>query len=282
MITPFDAAGELDIAAAGALARYLVDEQACDGLVINGTTGESPTTSDDEKRRMVAAVLDAVGDRAAVVAGVGTSDTAHSVKLAAAAAAEGAHGLLVVSPYYSKPPQPFLVRHFTTIADSTELPVMLYDIPGRTGVPIETATLIELATHPRIVAVKDAKGDLYATQQVMAATDLIIYNGVDELNLAAYALGAVGAVSVTSHLAGATIAAMFDAIDAGDLVTARRLNDELLPVTRGIMCRTQGLVAVKAALSARGLATGSPRPPLFDADDELRAAIEADLKEAGR
>src|SRR3954449_5972172 len=178
MVTPFTADGALDLDGAQRLATHLVDA-GNDGLGINGTTGESPTTTDAEKSDLVRAVLEAVGDRAHVVAGVGTNDTHHSIELARAAEKVGAHGLLIVTPYYNKPPQEGLYRHFTAVADATGLPVMLYDIPGRSGVPIKTETLIRLAQHERIVAVKDAKGDLFAAGQVMMATDLVFYSGDD-------------------------------------------------------------------------------------------------------
>lgn len=281
MVTPFAGDGSLDVAGAQTLARYLVDEQRCTGLVLNGTTGESPTTSDAEKVELVAAVVEAVGDRASVIAGVGTNDTAHSVKQAKAAVEVGADALLVVTPYYSRPPQEHLRRHFVTVADATDRPVVLYDIPARSGVPIETDTLIALAEHPNIVAVKDSKLDLVASTEVMASTDLAYYCGVDELNLACYAIGEVGAVSVTAHLVGARIHEMFEAVDAGDLELARRIDRSLLTVTRSVMTRTQGLVAIKAVLSGRGMPAGTPRPPLYAADEQLRAEIEADVKEAG-
>jgi 4-hydroxy-tetrahydrodipicolinate synthase len=159
MVSPFTASGELDVEGAQRLATFLVDN-GNDGLVLNGTTGESPTTTDAEKERLLRAVVDAVGDRARVVAGVGTNDTAHTIELARAAEKAGAHGLLVVTPYYNRPPQAGLVAHFTAAADATALPVMLYDIPARTGTPIASDTLVRLAEHERIVAVKDAKGDL--------------------------------------------------------------------------------------------------------------------------
>src|SRR5450631_4864200 len=165
MVTPFTADGGLDLDGAQQLASYLVDH-GNDGLVISGTTGESPTTTDEEKDRLLRAVLEAVGDRATIVAGVGTNDTAHTCELARHAERAGAHGLLVVTPYYSKPPQSGLVAHFSAVADSTGLPVMLYDIPGRTGTPIATETLLQLAQHPRIIAVKDAKDDPAATSLV--------------------------------------------------------------------------------------------------------------------
>src|ERR1044072_7145127 len=170
MVSPFDAAGKLDLDAAQRLAAHLVD-LGNDGLVVNGTTGESPPTRDTEKSDLARAVVAAVGDGASVVAAVGTYDTAHSVRLAREAEQAGAHGLLVVTPYYSRPPQAGLLAHFTAVADATGLPNMLYDIPARAGVAIKTETLIALAEHPRIVAVKDAKGDIAGTTKVLANTD---------------------------------------------------------------------------------------------------------------
>ncbi|GAA4976255.1 4-hydroxy-tetrahydrodipicolinate synthase [Kineococcus glutinatus] len=281
MVTPFAADGKLDVEAAQALAERLVAE-GHDGLLVSGTTGESPTTSDAEKERLLAAVLEAVGDRARVLAGVGTNDTAHTVELARTAEHTGAHGLLVVTPYYSKPPQEALRRHFTAVADATGLPVMLYDIPGRAGVPVATETLVRLAEHPRIVAVKDAKGDLYETSWVQARTDLAYYCGEDALNLAFLTSGAAGLVSVVSHVAGPEYAAMVRAVDAGDLATAVALHRRLLPAVRAIMTRTQGVIAVKAALELTGaLSTRTTRPPLIDATEEEIAALRADLDAAG-
>src|SRR5919202_1446332 len=189
MVTPFTEDGSIDLAGAQELAAHLVDRRAHDGLVVHGTTGESPTTSDAEQHAILEAVLDAVGDRAVVVAGVGTNDTAHSIDKAIDAERIGAHGLLVVTPYYNKPPQAGLLRHFTAIADSTDLPVMLYDIPPRSVVPIEVETLVRAAEHPRIVAVKDAKGDLGAVAWTLARTDLAYYSGEDMLNFPILAIG---------------------------------------------------------------------------------------------
>ncbi|WP_432495455.1 4-hydroxy-tetrahydrodipicolinate synthase [Kineococcus gypseus] len=281
MVTPFTASGAVDVDGAAALAERLL-AQGHDGLVVSGTTGESPTTSDAEKDRLLRAVLEAVGERAHVLAGVGTNDTAHSVELAQAAEKAGAHGLLVVTPYYSKPPQAALAHHFRAVADATALPVMLYDIPGRSGVPIETETLVRLAEHDRVVAVKDAKGDLSATSWVMARTDLAYYSGEDALNLALLAHGAAGVVSVVAHVAGERYAAMVRAVDAGDLPAARALHTRLLPAVRGIMTRTQGVVAVKAALELTGaLPRRAVRAPLLEATGEEVAAIAADLAAAG-
>ncbi|MGH3929895.1 MAG: 4-hydroxy-tetrahydrodipicolinate synthase, partial [Pseudonocardiaceae bacterium] len=220
MVTPFDAKGQLDCDAAQKLAHQLV-ERGCDGLVINGTTGEAPTTTDVEKTDLVRAVVAAVGDRATVVAGAGTYDTALSVALARHAAQAGAHGLLVVTPYYSRPPQTGLIAHFTAVADATDLPVMLYDIPPRSIVPIAAETLYRLAEHPRIVAVKDAKGDLGVGAEVIATTELAYYCGDDVLNLPWLSVGAVGVVSVIGHVVADRLRAMITAFEAGEVGAAR-------------------------------------------------------------
>src|SRR4051812_25350023 len=267
MVTPFDSGGDLDLDAAARLAVHLVDN-GNDGLVLSGTTGESPTTTDAEKDALLRAVLEAVGDRAAVLAGVGTNDTTHTVELAEQAAKAGAHGLLVVTPYYSKPPAEGLVAHFTAAAYATDLPVMVYDIPGRTGLRIGTPTLLRLASHPRIVAVKEATGDLFAGSEVMAETGLAFYRGDDALNLGGLAHGAAGVVSVVAHVAGREYAAMVRAVDAGDLPAARGLHTRLLPAVRGIMTRTQGAITSKAALQLQGvLPTRTMRLPLVSATD---------------
>jgi 4-hydroxy-tetrahydrodipicolinate synthase len=280
MVTPFTDEGEIDLAGAQELAAGLVDRGAHDGLVVHGTTGESPTTSDAEQRAVLEAVLDAVGDRAVVIAGVGTNDTAHSIEKARAAAALGVHGLLVVTPYYNKPPQAGLLRHFTAVADSTDLPVMLYDIPPRSVVPIEVETLVRAAEHPRIVAVKDAKGDLGAVAWTLARTDLAYYSGEDMLNLPLLALGAVGVVSVVGHLVGPRLAELIAAVESGDLVKAREVNESLLPVYTGNF-RTQGTILVKAALRELGLPSGPVRPPLVDATPEQLAQLRTDLAAGG-
>jgi len=279
MVTPFTADGALDIPGAQRLASHLVDA-GNDGLVVNGTTGESPTTSDAEKERLVRAVLEAVGDRAFVVTGVGTNDTRHSIELARAARAAGAHGLLAVTPYYNKPPQEGLYRHFTAIADAGELPVMLYDIPGRSAVPIETETLVRLAEHPRIVANKDAKGDLASASWVLARTDMVYYSGEDVLNLPLLSIGAVGVVSVVGHLVAAELRAMIEAHAAGDVVKAREIHQRLLPVYTGIF-RTQGAILTKAALELQGLPAGPLRLPLIEATPAQIAQLRQDLSAGG-
>jgi 4-hydroxy-tetrahydrodipicolinate synthase len=273
MITPFTADGALDAEGAARLATYLVDEMRNDGLVISGTTGESPTTSNEEKDRLLRAVVEAVGDRAAVVAGVGTYDTAHSRELAQQAERAGADGLLVVTPYYNKPPQEGLVAHFTAVADATGLPVVLYDIPGRTGTAIATTTMVRLAQHPRIVAVKDAKGDFRAGSEVMAATDLVFYSGDDILNLPWLSVGAAGFVSVVGHVAGDRLHEMIDAYLAGRVTEARQIHLDLLPVVVGIM--------TKAALRLLGLPGGVTRSPLIDATEPQIEQLCTDLVAGG-
>jgi 4-hydroxy-tetrahydrodipicolinate synthase len=281
MVTPMTPEGAIDYDGAARLAAYLVDEQRNDGLVVSGTTGESPTTSDSEDERLLKTVIESVGDRATIVAGVGTNNTAHTLKLARQAEEAGAHGLLVVTPYYNKPPQDGLARHFTTVADATGLPVMLYDIPGRTGTPIATETLVRLAAHPRIIAVKDAKGDMFAASKVMAETDLVFYSGDDALNLPWLSVGAAGFVSVVGHVVGADLHNMIDAFRAGDTEEALAIHRRLLPVITGIMTRTQGVIAAKAALSLLGLPGGVVRPPLVDATPEFTAALREDLVAGG-
>jgi 4-hydroxy-tetrahydrodipicolinate synthase len=280
MITPFSPAGELDLPRATELARYLVDEQHNDALVVNGTTGEAPTTNDAEKADLVRAVVDAVGDRAQVVAGVGTFDTTHSLHLAEQAAKSGAHGLLVVTPYYSKPPQAGLLRHFRAVADATELPVLLYDIPGRTATPIATETILELAEHPHVVGVKDAKGDLAASALVIRETGLAYYSGDDALTLPLLAVGGVGVVGTSTHFSGVGTKQLIEAYERGDVDKALRLHQRLLPIYKGIF-RTQGTILVKAGLRLRGLDVGPVRPPLVDATEEQIAALGEDLTAAG-
>jgi 4-hydroxy-tetrahydrodipicolinate synthase len=280
MVTPFAEDGSIDLAGAQELAAHLVDRQSHDGLVVLGTTGEAPTLSDGEQHAVLEAVLDAVGDRATVVAGVGTNDTAHTIENARRAERLGAHGLLVVTPYYNKPPQAGLLRHFTAVADATDLPVMLYDIPPRSVVPIEVDTLARLAEHPRIVAVKDAKGDLGAVMRTLARTDLAYYSGEDMLNLPLLAVGAVGVVSVVGHLVGPRLAELIGAVESGDLVKARAVNESLLPVYTGVF-RTQGVILAKAALRELGLPAGPVRPPLVDATPEQVAQLRADLADGG-
>ena len=277
MVTPFTDSGALDLDSAVALATHLVDH-GHDGLVISGTTGESPTTDPAEQRDLLEAVIGAVGDRASVVAGAGTNDTAHSVRLAEAASAVGAAGLLAVTPYYSKPTQDGILAHFRAIADVSAAPVMMYDIPGRTAVQLSAETLARAAEHPRIVAVKEASGDLYAGSWLLRRTDLAIYSGDDALNLAWLAVGAVGVVSVTGHLVGDQLADMIAALDAGDLESARKIDQSLLPITEAIMTRAPGAVMAKAALELLGLLPNRMvRAPHLPATDEQVAQLRRDL-----
>ncbi|SEQ97570.1 4-hydroxy-tetrahydrodipicolinate synthase [Microlunatus flavus] len=279
MVTPFRPDGSLDLDAAAALAARLVDDRH-DGLVVNGTGGEAPTTTDAEKADLVRAVVDAVGDRAHVVAGVGTNDTAHTTELAAAAEKAGAHGLLVVTPYYSKPPQAGLLAHFRTVADATDLPVMLYDIPHRAGTAIATDTLLRLAEHPRVVAVKDAKGDLVATSTVLAQSDLVYYSGEDALTLPMLAVGGAGVVGTSTHFCGPEMHALIDAALTGDHAEALRLHRRLLPILTGIFA-TQGVILVKAGLELQGRSVGGVRLPMVPATAEQRAALADALKASG-
>ncbi len=278
MVTPFGSDGALDLAAAARLANHLVD-QGCDGLVVSGTTGESPTTTDDEKRELLRVVLEAVGDRARVIAGAGTNDTVHSIGLAKAAAAEGAHGLLVVTPYYSKPPQSGLLAHFTAVADATELPVLLYDIPGRSAVPIESETIRALAKHPNIVGVKDAKADLPSGAQIMADTGLAYYSGDDALNLPWLAMGAIGFISVIGHLAAGQLREMLSAFSSGDVATARKINVAVSPLCNA-MARLGGVTLSKAGLRLQGIEVGDPRLPQVAATAEQIDVLAADMRAA--
>jgi len=280
MVSPFRADGSLDLDGAQTLATHLVDTLGHDGLVINGTTGESATKTDAEDLAMLSAVIEAVGDRATIVAGVGTNDTAHSVQAARTAAGAGAHGIMAVTPYYNRPPQEGLVRHFHAIADATDLPMITYDIPKRTGTAIETDTLVRIAEHPRIVANKDAKGDLDSAQWGMARTGLAWYCGDDILNLPMLAIGAAGMVSVVGHIVGDRLKAMAQAMWDGRTAEAAAINASLLPVYTGLF-RTQGVILTKAALGMQGLPGGPVRLPLVDATPEQCEQLRRDLNAGG-
>jgi 4-hydroxy-tetrahydrodipicolinate synthase len=281
MVTPMHPDGRVDLDGAQRLATHLV-AHGHDGLIVSGTTGESPTTSDAEKDQLLRAVLEAVGDRSHIVAGVGSNNTAHSVDNAQAAAKAGAHGVLVVTPYYNKPPQEGLLRHFTAVADASELPVMVYDIPGRSGIAIHTETLLRLAEHPRIKAVKDAKGDLFAASQVMARSDLQYYSGDDVLNLAHLTQGAVGIASVVGHVAGPQYAEMVAAVAGGDLPRAIALHRQLIPAVNAVMNITQGAIMAKAALRELGvIASPAVRLPLVEATADQVALVRDGLRQSG-
>ncbi|MFD9933539.1 4-hydroxy-tetrahydrodipicolinate synthase [Streptomyces massasporeus] len=279
MITPFTPSGTLDLDGAQHLATHLV-ESGCDGLVLSGTTGESPTTTDAEKSALVTAVKEAVGDRAKVVAGIGTPDTRHTAELAREAEKAGADGLLVVSPYYSRPPQDAIEAHFREIADACGLPLMLYDIPARTGTRIEPETILRLADHPRIVAVKDCSQDFLGAQKVLARTALAYYAGCDEHNLALYAVGGTGYVSTVANVIPTHLRAVLDAFDAGDTARAARLQQRATPLIEAIMSAgLPGTVTVKALLNELPLPAGPVRSPLRPADRNTTDALLA-LREA--
>jgi len=281
MISPMNPDGSLDLAGAQELAVHLMD-LGHDGLVVNGTTGESPTTTDAEKIDLVRAVVEAVGHRAHIIAGAGSNNTAHSIESARAAAKAGANGLLVVTPYYNKPPQDGVLAHFTAVADATDLPVMVYDIPGRTGTPIHTQTLLRMADHPRIVAVKDAKGDLFAASEVMSQTDLLWFSGDDALNLAHLTQGAVGMVSVVGHVAGRQYAEMVAAVGQGNLARAIEIHRQLIPAVNAVMHITQGAITVKAVLHDRGvISSDTVRLPLVTATTDQLAQLREGLQKSG-
>ncbi|MCU1593949.1 MAG: 4-hydroxy-tetrahydrodipicolinate synthase [Frankiales bacterium] len=279
MVTPLHSDGSMDYERAAELADRLVNE-GNDGLVLSGTTGEAPTTHRDEKTDLVRAVVDAVGGRAHVLAGVGSNDTAHAISMARDAEKAGAQGLLSVTPYYSKPPQAGIIAHTAAIAESTDLPVMLYDVPHRTGLAMTHGTIAELARHPQITALKDAKDDLAATTRVLAETDLAVYCGSDALFLPALSLGAVGIVSVVSHIVTPRLVELVNAYLAGDVARAAAINLSLEPVYTGLF-RTQGVILTKAALALLGFPVGPVRLPLVDATADEVAALKADLVAGG-
>ena len=281
MVTPFHDDGSLDVEGAARVAEHLADH-GHDGVVVSGTTGESPTTTTEEDGRVLRAVVEAVGDRLYVVAGVGTNDTAHSVELAVQAEKIGAHGTLVVTPYYSKPTEEGLATHFTTVADACGLPAMLYDIPGRSSITIGEDTYRRVAEHQRIVAVKDAVGDLCRGVRIMVETGLAFYSGDDVMNLAWLTHGASGVVSVVGHVAGREYVAMAAAVDRGDLDDALDIYRRLVPVVDVIMNRAQGVMTAKAAMQLLGvLDNRAVRLPLVPAGDDLVAEIRDVITRAG-
>ncbi len=277
MVTPFDDDGAVDYGRVWELAKYLV-ENGSDGIVVAGSTGESPTLSDDEKLAIFRAVVEVVGDRACVVAGTGTYDTAHTVELTRKAEETGVHGIMAVTPYYNRPSQEGLVAHFTAVADATSLPVMLYNIPSRTGRRIEVDTIARLAAHPRIAAVKDAVWDLgFTTDTVLAVgDDAVVYSGDDMNTLPMMSVGAVGVVSVAAHLAGPQVKALVSAALEGDLATARHFHQALAPLCRALFLEPNP-APVKAALTAFWAPVGAPRLPLVSAADATVGAVKEAL-----
>ncbi|MEY2678930.1 MAG: hypothetical protein RLZZ160_8 [Actinomycetota bacterium] len=279
MVTPFKDDLSIDWAGVEKLAAHLVST-GHDGIVVNGTTGEAPTTSDDEKIEIIKVVRNAVSGRAKVIAGAGNNETTHSVEQAEMAAKAGADGLLVVTPYYNKPPQAGIEAHFRAMADATDVPVMLYDIPGRTGMQIEPDTIVKLAAHPNIVALKDAKGDVASTSWVIKRCGIPVYSGDDILNLPLLSVGAVGFVSVCGHTVGADLRTMLDAWFSGNSEEALEIHQKLLPVYTGTF-RTQGAILTKAALSMMGLPGGKVRLPLVDATESQVSQLREDLRAGG-
>ena len=279
MVTPFLADGSIDWAGVETLARHLVDN-GHDGIAVNGTTGEAPTTKPDEKDEIIRVVKATVGSKIQVLAGAGDNETSFSVDQAKRAAKAGADGLLIVTPYYNKPPQAGIFAHFNAVANATDLPVMIYDIPGRTGVEIESDTIVKLFEHPQIVALKDAKGNVAATSWVIKRCGSPVYSGDDILNLPFLSIGAVGFVSVCGHTVGKDLKAMLDAWFAGDAAGALEIHQKLLPVYTGTF-RTQGAILTKAALNMMGLPGGITRLPLVDATDAQIAQLREDLRAGG-
>ena len=279
MVTPFTKSGEIDWAGLEKIAAHLISN-GNDGIAVNGTTGEAPTTSDDEKDQIIKAVRKVVGDQVKIIAGAGNNETSHSVEQAKRAAKAGADGLLVVTPYYNKPPQAGIAAHFTAMANATDLPLMMYDIPGRTGVEIESETIIKLAEHKKIVALKDAKGNPAATSWVIKQSGIATYSGDDILNLPLLSVGAVGFVSVCGHTVGTDLKMMLNAWFAGDTNKALEIHQKLLPVFTGTF-RTQGAILTKAALNLMSLPGGFTRLPLVDATDAQIAQLKVDLQAGG-
>ena len=275
MVTPFTKELEINWSGVEEIAAHLV-ASGHDGIVVNGTTGEAPTTSDEEKVEIIKVVKSVVGSKIHVIAGAGNNETSHSVIQGQQAQSAGADGLLVVTPYYNKPPQSGVAAHFKAIADATDLPVMMYDIPHRTGIAIESDTIVALSEHPRIVALKDAKGNVAETSWVIKRSGIPVYSGDDILNLPLLSVGAVGFVSVCGHTVGSRLREMLDAWFAGKSERALEIHQELLPVYTGTF-RTQGAILTKAALNLMGLPGGHVRLPLVDATAEQIAQLRRDL-----
>ena len=279
MITPFAKDGSIDWDGVAKLATHLADH-GHDAIAVNGTTGEAPTTKSSEKLEIIKVVKSTVGSRVKVLSGAGDNETSYTVEQAKRSADAGADGLLIVAPYYNKPPQAGIEAHFKAVADATDLPIMMYDIPGRTGVEIESDTIVRLFELPNIVALKDAKGNLAATSDVIARCGIPVYSGDDILNLPFLSIGAVGFVSVCGHTVGNELRAMLDAWFAGDTARALEIHQKLIPVFRGTF-RTQGAILTKAAMTLMGLPGGTTRLPLVDATPAQIATLREDLIAGG-
>jgi len=280
MVTPFDKDGAIDWAGVEKLAQHLVDT-GHDGIAVNGTTGEAPTTKSSEKLEIIKVVKKVVGSKIQVLSGAGDNETAYTVEQAKRSQDAGADGLLVVTPYYNKPPQAGIEAHFRAVAAATDLPIMMYDIPGRTGVEIESDTIVKLfETVDNIVALKDAKGNIAATSWVIKRCGIPVYSGDDILNLPFLSVGAVGFVSVCGHTVGLQLKAMLDAWFAGNSAKALEIHQQLLPVFTGTF-RTQGAILTKAAMSLMGLPGGTTRLPLVDATEAQIEQLRKDLTAGG-
>lgn len=277
MLTPFDGNGKVDYAEAARIAAYLVDTQKNDGLVVNGTTGESPTLSEEEKLRLLEVVLEAVGDRAAVVFGAGTYDTRESIEMTRKGEKIGAHGIMIVNPYYSRPGQQGLYAHFSAIARETSLPVMLYNIQPRSAINLETDTLLRLAEIPNIVAVKEASGLIGQIGDVCARAPegFRVYSGDDGLTLPILSLGGHGLVSVVAHVVGAELKKMITAFESNPS-EARRIHQRLLPVFKALFSAPSP-VPVKYALSLNGFECERVRLPLVELTDGEKQVVKASL-----
>jgi len=280
MVTPFDKDGAIDWAGVEKLAQHLVDT-GHDGIAVNGTTGEAPTTKSSEKLEIIKVVKKVVGSKVQVLSGAGDNETSYTVEQAKRSQDAGADGLLVVTPYYNKPPQAGIEAHFRAVAAVTDLPIMMYDIPGRTGVEIESDTIVKLfETVDNIVALKDAKGNIAATSWVIKRCGIPVYSGDDILNLPFLSVGAVGFVSVCGHTVGLQLKAMLDAWFAGNSAKALEIHQQLLPVFTGTF-RTQGAILTKAAMSLMGLPGGTTRLPLVDATEAQIEQLRKDLTAGG-
>jgi 4-hydroxy-tetrahydrodipicolinate synthase len=279
MVTPFAADGSIDWDGVARLAHHLADH-GHDAIAVNGTTGEAPTTKSSEKLEIIKVVKSAVGSRVKVLSGAGDNETSYTVEQAKRSADAGADGLLIVAPYYNKPPQAGIEAHFKAVAAATDLPIMMYDIPGRTGVEIESDTIMRLFEVPSIVALKDAKGNLAATSDVIARSGIPVYSGDDILNLPFLSIGAVGFVSVCGHTVGNELRAMLDAWFAGDTARALEIHQKLIPVFKGTF-KTQGAILTKAAMNLMGLPGGTTRLPLVDATPAQIATLREDLIAGG-
>ena len=279
MITPFAKDGSIDWDGVATLATHLADH-GHDAIAVNGTTGEAPTTKSSEKLEIIKVVKSAVGSRVKVLSGAGDNETSYTVEQAKRSADAGADGLLIVTPYYNKPPQAGIEAHFKAVASATDLPIMMYDIPGRTGVEIESDTIVRLFELPNIVALKDAKGNLAATSDVIARCGIPVYSGDDILNLPFLSIGAVGFVSVCGHTVGSELREMLDAWFAGNTARALEIHQKLIPVFKGTF-KTQGAILTKAAMNLMGLPGGTTRLPLVDATPAQIATLREDLIAGG-